>query len=196
MREIMVIVGLGNPGKEYEYSRHNLGFQVVRHLANEFHLKFGKESYCEGLIAKGEISQRDCMLLMPATFMNHSGLAVKQIVNRNSIDLDKILVVCDDFNLDFGFLRLRRRGSDGGHNGLSSIIDHLGSQNFARLRLGIGQKTKADFNDKVTFVLGVFDQKEKQKLNSFVKLASDCCSAWLIQDFDQVIAQFNNRQVE
>lgn len=187
-----LIVGLGNPGRDYEYTRHNLGFLVVRSLAAKHHLKIIPSSECQGLTAEGPIRQHMCCLFFPGAFMNKSGVPVKQMMTGKGIDLEEILVVCDDMNLDFGQLRLRRRGSDSGHNGLSSVIYHLGSEDFARLRIGIGSPKSKE--DMVDFVLEEFSQKERKQLDGLITEAADCCVAWLTQDLEQAMSQFNKRK--
>ena len=130
--------------------------------------------------------------------MNNSGRAVKPFVQQNEVAFENVLVVCDDLNLDFGQIRVRRRGSDGGHNGLSSIIEKLGSESFARLRLGIGpgpnDASSAKQKDVVDFVLEEFSADEKKVLDDFIQQAVDCCVAWVKDDIEKVMNQFNQRQ--
>ncbi len=191
-----LIVGLGNPGREYEWTRHNLGSLVLTHLAKEYHLKFFKSPTIHGLSAEGKIHNHDVMLLMPLTYMNHSGVAVRQASEQKGISSDDILVVCDDFHIDFGQMRLRSKGSDGGHNGLASIIEQLKTKNddtvdFARLRLGIGSPPRKE--EAVDFVLGEFNQKEKEALHDFVKKTAQCCIVWLSEGTGKAMSQFNKR---
>ena len=127
MSESRLIVGLGNPGGDYEYTRHNLGFLVVRRLAERFKLKLAPSSLTNGATAEGMFEDKAICLLMPLTFMNNSGVAVRQVMTKKNVLPENMLVVCDDFHLDFEQIRLRAKGSDGGHNGLSSIIQHLGT---------------------------------------------------------------------
>ncbi|HBO97295.1 MAG TPA: aminoacyl-tRNA hydrolase, partial [Candidatus Omnitrophica bacterium] len=142
MSQARLIVGLGNPGRDYEYTRHNLGFLVVEHLAQKNNLRFRKSSFTNGLTAEGKVAGNDLCCLLPSTYMNNSGAAVKQAVLNKGLDQTDILIVCDDFHLDFGEIRIRSKGGDGGHNGLTSAIEHLGTQAFARVRLGIGSPAK------------------------------------------------------
>ncbi len=189
---LRLIVGLGNPGKDYEYTRHNAGFLIIKHIAEQHHLKITLSPECKGLVAQGRIFQQECCLFFPGTFMNNSGVPVKQIIAGKNIGLDDVLVVCDDMNLDFGRLRLRARGSDSGHNGLSSVIYHLGSQDFPRLRMGIGSAKNK--KDAVDFVLEEFNKKEKKQLPALIAEASDCCMMWLTQDIGEAMNQFNKRK--
>lgn len=186
-----LIVGLGNPGREYEWTRHNCGFLVLIHLAKEHRLKFSKSPTIQGLVAEGQIHNHDVMLLMPLTYMNHSGAALRHAIEQKGISSEDILVVCDDFHVDFGHLRLRPQGSDGGHNGLASIIEELMTKNFVRLRLGIGAPARKE--EAVDFVLGEFNQKEKEALQEFVQQAAQCCIVWLSEGTAKAMEQFNKR---
>ncbi len=186
-----LIVGLGNPGREYEWTRHNLGFLVLTRLAKEHRLKFSKNPTIHGLISEGQIHNHDVMLFLPLTYMNHSGAAVQQASEQKGISAENILVVCDDFHVGFGQMRLRPEGSDGGHNGLSSIIEQFKTKNFARLRCGIGAPARKE--EAVDFVLGEFNQKEKEALPDFVQKAVECCIVWLSEGTGKAMSQFNKR---
>lgn len=191
MSKTRLIVGLGNPGKEYEYTRHNLGFMVVRHLAKELNWEFQTSRLTKGLIAKGEIEGGEVYLLLPLTFMNHSGFAVKPLVEKKNLTLENLLVICDDLNLSFGQLRLRSTGSDGGHNGLSSIIECLHTNNFSRLRMGIGEPSSQ--GQAVDYVLGKFNTAEKKSLEVFVTEAADCCLIWLKEGINKAMQLYNKK---
>lgn len=187
-----VIVGLGNPGSQYESTRHNLGFLVVQHLAQTLEVKFASSRCCKGLEAAVQMENEEIKLLLPMVFMNLSGKAVKPFMMHYDIALEDMLVVYDDFHLAFGQLRLRRKGSDGGHNGLSSLIEVLGVQEFSRLRLGIGEpKGKQDTEG---FVLSEFNNEEKKELDFFIQDAVHCCRAWVSDEIEQVMSQFNKRK--
>ena len=186
------IVGLGNPGKDYEYTRHNIGFLVVRHLAGRLDLKLKESSLTKGLVAEGTYESKGVCLLIPLTFMNHSGQAVKRVLEKKEIPLEDLLVVSDDFHLSYGQLRLRAQGSDGGHNGLGSVIQELGAEKFSRLRLGIGRpKSQKDVTD---YVLGAFTKQERKQLDQFVELASDGCLVWVKEGIKKAMDQFNQRK--
>ena len=187
-----LIVGLGNPGKDYEYTRHNLGFLVVERIAEAHKLKFLKSSLTNALMAQVNVDDNKLHLLMPLTYMNNSGVAVKKFVMDKQLDAGDVLVVADDMNLDFGHLRLRKDGSSGGHNGIQSIIDHLKTKNFARLRLGIGRPRQGQ--DPVDFVLEKFTKSEKEKLKIFSAEASDCCFTWLNEGVTKAMNLFNERK--
>ena len=192
MSERKLIVGLGNPGEKYEKTRHNVGFLVVTELARRHGVKFSRNTSCQGWTAQTKQGEQVYDILLPLTYMNHSGLAVKRLAEARTIAPADILVVCDDFNLDFGFLRLRQNGSDGGHNGLSSIIAELGTRDFPRLRVGIG--TPPAGQDAADYVLKEFLARESKSLAPVLAEAADCCDAWLIQDINQVMSQFNRRK--
>lgn len=187
-----LIVGLGNPGKGYEYTRHNFGFLAVARLAKEFGLKFSKSTSLKSFVAEGSIEGHDTCLLLPQTFMNNSGTAVQEAARRKSIAPENILVVCDDLNLDFGQFRLRPNGSDGGHNGLVSVIAHLASKEFARLRLGIGRPQSKE--ETVDFVLTNFSKEERKELPALLEEAVRCCAVWLTQGTAKAMNQFNQRK--
>lgn len=184
-------MGLGNPGKEYEYTRHNLGFCVVRRLAQRNFLSLRKSSLTNGLTAEGMIAGNKVYCLLPSTYMNDSGSAVRQIVLKKGVAPTHLLVACDDFHLHFGQLRIRAKGSDGGHNGLTSIIQHLGTQEFPRLRLGIGSPTNKQETAK--YVLERWTRQEQKALDEFVERATDCCMAWLKDGVAKTMDQFNAR---
>ncbi|MBN1870170.1 MAG: aminoacyl-tRNA hydrolase [Candidatus Omnitrophica bacterium] len=187
-----LIVGLGNPGKDYEHTRHNLGFLVVRRLAEKLRLKFSRSSLTKGMTAKGVFEGETLWLLAPLTYVNDSGVAVSQFMSKKDLSSDDILVVCDDFHLDFEQIRLRARGSDGGHNGLSSVIQHLGTEEFARLRMGIG--CPPDSRDTVDYVLGEFKKTEEARLKGFVDEAVSCCLIWLRQGINAAMGRHNRRK--
>ncbi|MBI5415342.1 MAG: aminoacyl-tRNA hydrolase [Candidatus Omnitrophica bacterium] len=193
MSETRLIVGLGNPGGDYEYTRHNLGFIVVRRLAQKNGLDFRRSSFANGLMAQDKKKGAALHCFLPMTYMNNSGLAVKQAVARLDLDIDHILIVCDDFNLGFGRMRLRSKGSDGGHNGLASVIEHLGTRDIARLRLGIGAPRPAGGQQTVDYVLGEFMKEEKANLEQFVDQAAGCCELWLKEGTHKAMEQFNGR---
>ena len=187
-----LIVGLGNPGREYEYTRHNFGFLVVQKIAQQNHLKVAKSNIVEGLVAQAPIGGQDIYLLMPTTFVNNSGRAVEDFVIKKDIALNDLLIICDDVNLNFGQLRLRAEGTDGGHNGLRSISAHLKTKAFARLRLGVGSPEKKE--EMVDFVLSEFSSQEKKELGSIVSTAVDCCRMWLTEGLSKTMSRFNKRK--
>ncbi len=184
-----LIVGLGNPERQYEWTRHNLGFLVLRALAEKYDAKYKKSAVAQALETRITIEGADCSLMMPLTFMNHSGRAVKQWVDKKDLSLSDLLIVCDDLTLSFGQIRLRPRGSAGGHNGIKSVIEHLGSQNFARLRLGIG-RPHLDV-DALDYVLSNFTPGERKLLPDFINGALDCVISWVTKGTEVTRNQFN-----
>lgn len=164
-----LIVGLGNMGAEYDNTRHNIGFDVVDALAKEFEVKFKNDSL--GDLAEFKFKSRTFVLLKPSTYMNRSGKAVRHWMTKKKIEKSNILVVVDDKNLDFGILRLRGKGSDGGHNGLKDIDQMTGGNNYARIRFGIGSNFSK--GRQVDYVLGKWTDEENDKLPEIIKRASD-----------------------
>ena len=132
------------------------------------------------------------MLLLPATFMNHSGVAVKAVIQKKEFELSDALIVFDDMDVDFGLMRLRSQGSDAGHNGLTSVIAHLKTEEFPRLRLGIGRPKIRQ--DAVDYVLEEFNKSEKKELPGFIEEATDCCLVWLNSGINKAMEQFNRRK--
>ncbi|MCK5526080.1 MAG: aminoacyl-tRNA hydrolase [Candidatus Latescibacteria bacterium] len=153
---MLVCVGLGNPGRGYAKTRHNLGFMVLDALAGDLEVRWKAEKgVC--FTAEGMIGDAPFRMVKPTTYMNRAGRAVREMMERYAVPPDRILVVVDDVNLTLGRLRLRRKGSAGGHNGLASIIAQVGSEDFPRLRLGIGMP---ESGDRIEYVLGAFDETE------------------------------------
>ena len=184
---VKLVVGLGNPGTKYQGTRHNIGFELVDRLAkggsgSTFSRKF--EGYC----AEIEIDYRRVMLLKPETFMNLSGRSVGQAVRFLKLPLTDVLAVCDDLSLPLGKLRLRPGGTDGGQKGLRDMINHLGSDQFPRLRIGIGDREQADAAD---FVLSRFRSSERPVIDDALILASQAVAVWVTQGIDTAMNRFN-----
>ena len=190
--ESRIIIGLGNPGRKYEATRHNLGFLVVQRLAKQFQVALSKNVIYQGILGQKTLGEKILQFFLPLTFVNNSGEAVARLVKKKHFLGEHILVVCDDLNLDFGQLRIKNGGSDGGHHGLESIIGSLGYDHFARLRLGIGRPVSRD--DIVDYVLSPFSKGEKQRLDIFIDEAVSCCQAWLLDSVEKVMNQFNKRK--
>ncbi len=189
---VKLIVGLGNPGEQYTFTRHNLGFLVLDDLAVAFDVKFKKSAVCDGLEAKVVIDGVTCSLLKPVTFMNLSGNAVKQIVGKKDIALSDILVVTDDLALPFGQMRIRPEGTDGGHNGLTSIIEQLGSAAFARLRMGISRPKPGV--DTADYVLANFTAGERKLLPDFINNGRQCVVSWATKGVTTAMQDYNKRE--
>ncbi len=186
-----LIVGLGNPDEKYRYTRHNWGYLVVEKLIDLWDVRTRHDSAVQGLVAKGERDGIECYVLLPLTYMNLSGVAVNALVRKKNIALEDVLVVCDDLDLPFGQMRLRAKGSAGGHNGLKSIIASLGSVEFARLRGGIGRPQGRE--GTVDFVLDGFSAQERKQLPEGLSSAVECCEVWMRHGVDEAMNQFNKR---
>jgi len=189
----IIIVGLGNPGRTYDRTRHNLGFEVVDRLSERFRcpLQPGKGDYMFGVATLGD---RDVCLMKPLTFMNNSGVAVADIMEHFEIPVRKIFVVCDDFQLPLGQLRIRERGSDGGHNGLASVIYHTLSEDFPRLRCGIGIPDRSvDSEEMASFVLSRFEEEEITAVRTMVERAADACVTVIEHGTAQAMNLYNTR---
>ncbi len=177
-------MGLGNPGKQYERTRHNVGFRVVELLAK----RHGPVSWRSRFYGKfGEAASIGALLLMPQTYMNDSGESVGPCIAFYKMPLERVLVVCDDINLPFGRLRFRRSGSDGGHNGLKSIILALNSVDFPRLRVGIGRSGP----DAIDHVIGAFNKDEESALQEVIARAADGAEIFVREGADAAIAAVN-----
>jgi PTH1 family peptidyl-tRNA hydrolase len=176
--EKALIVGLGNPGKSYEKTRHNIGFAAVEKLAKKYGLEFKKQLKFKGYIAEGQMGPDPVILLMPLTFMNLSGEAVRRCVEYYKVPFESLMVVSDDVALPVGHLRIRPKGSSGGHNGLKSIEECLGTEHYARLRMGIGANRAQELED---YVLGRFSQEEEKQIKESVVQAVDTLELWIKQ---------------
>lgn len=162
----LVLVGLGNPGRRYELTRHNLGAMVVAKFAGLLNWPFGEDVYLNGLVAKGEREGRRVYCLLPQTYMNESGWSVRRCIEHWALTPAEIIVVSDDVALDYGQLRLRLRGTSGGHNGLKSIEAYLGTNRFTRLRMGVGSKGVEQ--SLAEYVLSDFNAEEAAVLDEFI----------------------------
>lgn len=183
---MFVVVGLGNPGNKYEDTRHNIGFMVVDALSKDpscepFRSKFQAE------IAELRDSETKILLVKPQTYMNLSGQSVRQVVDFYNLDLTQVLVVCDDINLPVGKLRFRPKGSHGGHNGLRDIQNHLGSNDYSRLRIGVGGPK----DDTIDHVLGKFRPVEREKVQEAVSIAVQGVAVWWNSGIAQAMNEFN-----
>lgn len=186
-----LIVGLGNPGRSYVDSRHNIGFSLVKYLARNHKGSFKKEGGIAALTARVKIGRETAVLAMPLTFMNLSGIAVEALLKKYRLAADKLLVLCDDMDLELGRIKLRASGSSGGHRGLESIMAKLASRNFDRLRFGIGRPPQGV--EPVDYVLGVFTKKEKEILGLAIEHAAACCESWVNNGRSETMNAFNKR---
>ncbi len=187
---VSVVVGLGNPGGEYRRTRHNSGFRVVTTLADELGVRM-RSSSGDYLIGTGSVSGRDVSFVLPLTYMNLSGFAVAHILEQRAESPASILVVCDDVNMPLGWLRVRGRGGDGGNRGLESIIRMLGTEEFARLRLGIGGP--AEGVDLTDFVLQEFAADEAPIAAAMEAEARDVARTVIVDGLDAAMNMYNKR---
>jgi PTH1 family peptidyl-tRNA hydrolase len=192
---VFVIIGLGNPGSEYEGTKHNIGFAVVDALAKKLHvnLRAGRGEYMIGLAASGE---QKLALIKPLTYMNNSGIAVREIMDWYKVPISDLMVVTDDFHLPLGTLRIRLKGSDGGHNGLYSIISHLESNEFPRMRCGVESasmpKNKKEMAD---FVLSPFVKKELDTVHDMIHRAETAAIVAATDGVETAMNRFNATKI-
>jgi peptidyl-tRNA hydrolase, PTH1 family len=189
-----LIVGLGNPGRAYAGSRHNIGFITIDALAKDCGAKLKRSFGCRWSSAKVKLQGEDVLLAEPLTYMNLSGIAVAALLKKNKAALKDLLVICDDMDLELGRLKIRGSGSSGGHHGLGSIINSLGSREFSRLRIGIGRPNGRI--DGAQYVLSLFNQHEKRQVEEIVEKACACAKVWAIEGADKTMNLFNNKERE
>lgn len=184
-----LVVGLGNPGEKYENTRHNIGFKVVEAMANQCGSPFETTKLAE--VAKAKWKGRTVILIKPNTFMNLSGKAVNYYLQKEKISIENLLVITDDLALPFGKLRMRGKGSDGGHNGLKDIQEKLNTNQYARLRFGIG----SDFNksQQVDFVLNEWNSSEKEEIEKRIKIATEFIKGFTTIGLNQTMSLWNNK---
>ncbi len=194
MENLHLIVGLGNPGAEYARTRHNAGFLVVERLADRWRANWTYEKKFNARLARAERGGKPVLLCEPQTYMNSSGEAVAAVLDFYRVPLARLLVVVDDADLPFGELRLRPGGSSGGHHGLESIEQLLGSREYARQRIAIGRR---DGPREITgHVLGRFNSTEAEVLDKILDVASDQAEAWLEAGIQKAMSQFNGVAIE
>lgn len=183
-----MVVGLGNPGPEYRGTRHNLGFEVLEELARRHRVR-RQEQRDQALVAWLELDGEQVVLVKPLTYMNLSGNAVRALQKRHGLSLQHLLVVCDDLDLPLGRLRLRQSGGAGGHRGLASVISALGSNEFSRLRVGVGRPPGRE--EVVDYVLGRFAPEERETAAAAVRRAADAVETWLRCGIEEAMNAFN-----
>lgn len=183
-----IIAGLGNPGKSYEETRHNVGFMTIDALAERFQIEI-KEKAHKALIGKGMIEGNKVVLIKPQTYMNLSGESIRSVMDFYKTDLSEFMVIYDDISLEPGQLRIRKKGSAGGHNGIKNIISHLGSQEFVRIKVGVGEKPKE--MDLADYVLGHFSKGEKEVMMQAFKNAADAAAMILTEGADAAMNHYN-----
>lgn len=190
------MVGLGNPGLKYEFTRHNIGFRTVDNLARDIETEFKKVKSYYSLISRGMINTHKVMLIKPQTFMNLSGRAVSKIVSYYKISFQDLLIVYDDLNLELGQVRIRKKGSAGGHKGIESIIQYLGSEKIPRLRIGIGNPLVNLNFDCVSYVLSNFNGDEKDKIKKVIQLSTKAIKIVIEDGFEKAMRKYNRKSIE
>ena len=183
-----MIVGLGNPGSSYELTRHNIGYMVVDQIANIFNYSFTRRFKYK--IVRFKHHHNNIILMKPTTYMNFSGKAVYKGIKKYNIAFSNLLIISDDLNLPLGKIRLRAKGSAGGHNGLKSIIENLNTEMFPRLRIGMAGKNKIP--DVIKYVLSPFDHQELEQVNQVIKLGAQCVKHFIDFGLISAMSEFNS----
>ena len=191
MSDKFMIVGLGNPGSEYKKTRHNIGFMVADRFAQKFDAQFkkGRGTYDYTSV---QIDGHTAIVAKPLTYMNKSGIAVATLLNYYSIDLSRLLIIFDEVELPFGRLRIRKQGGSGGHNGINSVIQHVNTKEFARLRIGIG--TEYAKKDMTKFVLSNFTRNEQQELDQIIDESVQVVTSFIRDGIERTMNIFNQAQ--
>lgn len=184
-----IIAGLGNPGMQYDNTRHNAGFNVIDMLAKQYNTEINRLRF-KGKTAELTIEGIKCLLLKPTTYMNNSGESIVQAMEFYKLDVDKLIVVCDDISLDCGKIRIRRKGSHGGHNGLRSIIELTGRDDFQRIKVGVGKKPHPDY-DLAKWVLGKFNSDDTEKMKISTENACESIKLMIQGKTDEAMNKYN-----
>ena len=185
-----IIAGLGNPGTKYEMTRHNAGFLAMDLLAIEENIDIKRLKH-HSLVADAKINGKRCLLMKPQTMMNNSGEAVGEAARFYKIPPERVIIIYDDISLDVGQTRIRRKGSAGGHNGIKSIISHLGSENFPRIKIGVGKKPTPDY-DLIDWVLGRFPKEQEDNLKSALENSTKALRLMVNDEIDQAMNLYNS----
>jgi PTH1 family peptidyl-tRNA hydrolase len=183
-----LIVGLGNPEKDYSNTRHNMGFNTINKLANQYKIEVTKSKF-KGLYGSGIIEGEKVILLKPQTFMNSSGESIKEIIQFYKIEMEQLIIIYDDIDIEPGIIKLRKAGGPGTHNGMKSVVDELNTQNFKRVRVGIGMPNeKANL---IEYVIGAIPDEDKEKLDKGTDLAKDAVIEIIKNGIDIAMNKFN-----
>jgi PTH1 family peptidyl-tRNA hydrolase len=183
-----LIVGLGNPEPEYSNTRHNMGFNTINQISKEYNIEVNKNKF-NGLYAKAKIEGNEVILLKPQTFMNLSGTCIREFINFYKIDIKNLIVIYDEIQVEPGKIRIRKKGSSGGHNGMKSVIENLGTEEFSRIRIGIGNPVF--HNDMINYVIGKIDEETSKVLEEGVTKAKDAVIEILKNGIDSAMNKFN-----
>ena len=185
-----VVVGLGNPGKDYTKTRHNIGFNVVDLIAKRNNINLNKIKF-QSVYGEGIIGGEKILLMKPQTFMNNSGISLRDVYQYYKIPIENIIVIVDDIDIDFSTVRIRAKGSAGSHNGLKSIINYLGNENFPRVKVGIGKKYENQ--DLASFVLSRFSPDEQEDINISLVTAAEAVESIIKDGINQAMNKYNIR---
>lgn len=189
-----IIAGLGNPTTQYDHTRHNIGFDTITYLADRYHITMSTKKF-QAICGTGVIEGQKVLLLKPQTYMNLSGNSIGEAVNFYKLDpATEVIVIYDDIALDPGYIRVRKKGSAGGHNGIKDIIAHLGTQEFQRIRVGVGEKPK-DY-DLAAYVLGHFTAEDRKKVEEAIAQAADAVELMVQDRTDEAMNLYNKKKHE
>ena len=190
MENTYLIAGLGNPGAEHAGTRHNVGFMAVAQFAECLHAAWKTEERFQVRLARADVEGRKLLLGQPQTFMNSSGTSIRALADYFKVPLSRLLVVVDDADLSLGEIRLRTRGSSGGHHGLESVEEHVGTRSFARLRIGIGRRTDG-VREITDYVLGEFQREERKLLETVLERVVRQIECWVTDGIQKAMNEFN-----
>lgn len=190
---MFLIAGLGNPGTEYAATRHNIGFEMVTYLGDQYHIPLRSREN-KAIVGKGIIGGQKVMLAQPQTFMNLSGESIRALLDYYKTDREKLIIIYDDISLPVGQVRVRPKGSAGGHNGIKNIIQHLGTEEFARIRIGVGAKPEG--GDLVKHVLGRFSREEDGMIRDVFALAEEALLTIMNEDVAAAMNRVNGKKIE
>ncbi|MCF8018554.1 peptidyl-tRNA hydrolase [Petrocella atlantisensis] len=188
---MLFIIGLGNPGTKFNGTRHNIGFEVIERLAYDYHIKLDRKKH-KAFVGQGVIKGEKVVLMKPQTYMNLSGEAIADVLGFYKETPDKIIIVYDDTSLDVGKLRIRERGSAGGHNGIKNIIAHMKTQEFIRIKVGVGEKPPGW--DLADYVLSRFDELEIKTIQASIKMSADAVAMILDVGVEKAMNHYNSRK--
>ena len=189
-----IIAGLGNPTQQYDHTRHNLGFDTITYLADRYHITMNTKKF-QAICGTGVIEGQKVLLLKPQTYMNLSGNSIGEAVNFYKLDpATEVIVIYDDIALEPGYIRVRKKGSAGGHNGIKDIIAHLGTQEFQRIRVGVGEKPK-DY-DLAAYVLGHLAAEDRKKVEEAIAQAADAVELMVQDRADEAMNLYNKKKHE
>lgn len=185
-----IIAGLGNPGSKYEDTRHNIGFMTLDSLAKKLGIKVNKIKF-QGLVGEGRLGKERVVLVKPQTYMNNSGQCIGEICRFYKVDPQDLIVIVDDIDIEFASLKIKKKGSAGTHNGLKSVIAHLHSQNFPRIKIGVGEKGVDE--DLANFVLSTFRKKDQKHIDQAIDAGAEAVITAVEEGIEQAMNRYNNQ---